>query len=119
VIGMVDGWWVPQELAGWKDVVPEHRQPFATRQSMGQPAGKIVPRLEPGTYARYRLLGRELEAIRHVFRLYRKAGILPGVPAADEGARLAPTCLSELLRHTGAGCFLRSGTIGHKPCIAG
>jgi hypothetical protein len=65
------------------------------------------------------LLGRELLGIRHSFRLHRKAGVLPGIPAAYEGARLGPTRLPELLRHTGASGLLRSGTIGNDPGITG
>ena len=47
------------------------------------------------------------------FWLNRQPRGLPGIPTADQGACVGPTSLSELLRHTGAGGFLRSSTIGH------
>ncbi len=58
-------------------------------------------------------------SVQRGFWLHGKAGILPGVPAADEGTRVNPTRLSELLRHPGARRLLWSGTIGHEPRIAG
>src|ERR1041384_1658552 len=48
-------------------------------------------------------------------RLDRQTGFLPGGPAADQGARSAVSSLSEFLRHTGAGRFVRSGTVGDEP----
>ena len=49
----------------------------------------------------------------------RKPRRLPGIPTADEGTRPGPTSLSELLRHTGAGGFLRSSAITDEPGLTG
>jgi hypothetical protein len=47
--------------------------------------------------------------------LHRQTGFPPRRPASGEGARFLPSCLSEFLRHTGAGRFVRSGAIGDEP----
>jgi hypothetical protein len=47
--------------------------------------------------------------------LYRQTGLPPRRPASGEGARFLPSGLSEFLRHTGAGRFVRSGAIGDEP----
>ena len=47
--------------------------------------------------------------------LHRQAGFPPRRPASGEGARFLPSGLSEFLRHTGAGRFVRSGAIGDEP----
>ena len=65
------------------------------------------------------LLGLAFESTLCRFGFDWKSCRLPGIPASDEGAGLDPTGLSELLRHTGAGGFLRSGAITHDPGIAG
>ncbi len=44
--------------------------------------------------------------------IHGQAGFLPRRPASGEGAGFFPSCLSEFLRHTGAGRFVRSGAIG-------
>ena len=47
--------------------------------------------------------------------LHRQTRFLPRRPASGEGARFLPSGLSEFLRHTGAGRFVRSGAIGDEP----
>src|SRR5215468_7108769 len=49
--------------------------------------------------------------------LHRQTGFLPRRPASGEGARFFPSGLSEFLRHTGAGGFVRSSAIGDEPRI--
>jgi len=47
--------------------------------------------------------------------LYWQTRFPPRRPASSEGARFLPSGLSEFLRHTGAGRFVRSGAIGDEP----
>jgi hypothetical protein len=44
--------------------------------------------------------------------------LLPAIPSPHQGTGFGPSCLPQLLRHTGAGGFLRSGTVGHYPSVA-
>lgn len=44
----------------------------------------------------------------------RVVSLLPGIKPADERMNLFPPILQKRLRHTGAGCFLWSSTIGHN-----
>jgi hypothetical protein len=48
-------------------------------------------------------------------RLDRQSSLLPRFPPADERTGVGPPCLLQLLRHTGAGIFMRSRTVGDKP----
>ena len=41
--------------------------------------------------------------------------LLPTVPAADQRSGFGPSCLSEFLRHTGAGSFVWSSAVGDQP----
>ena len=62
--------------------------------------------------------GRFLRGFRPRFScsgLHRQTRLPPRRPASGEGARFLPSGLSEFLRHTGAGRFVRSGAIGHEP----
>jgi len=51
------------------------------------------------------------------FGLDRVVARLPTVPAADQRAGFGPSCLSEFLRHTGAGSFVWSSAVGNQPCL--
>src|SRR6266850_202183 len=59
-----------------------------------------------------------LDAALLRFRLDRETCCLPSIPTSDEGTCSGPPRLSELLRHTGASGFLRSGTVCYQPGIA-
>ena len=54
--------------------------------------------------------------LRH--RFHWQASRLPRIPTTDQSTCLGPPRLPELLRHTGASGFLRSGTVCHYPGIA-
>ena len=49
------------------------------------------------------------------FGLDRQTGILPCLPASNQGAGFRPSGLSKFLRHTGAGRFVRSSAICYQP----
>jgi hypothetical protein len=93
------------------------------------PASRPHLRWSRAEIAKWRLLvliivGLNLLGVVFDITLYRfgfdlKSCRLPGIPAADEGARFSPTRLSELLRHTGAGSFLWSGAITDNPAVTG
>ena len=64
------------------------------------------------------LLWSCLDAALLRLRLHWEASRLPRIPTTDQGTGFGPSCLSKLLRHTGASGFLRSGTVCHQPGIA-
>jgi hypothetical protein len=49
----------------------------------------------------------------HGFGFGREIGLLPAIPASDQGSCFGPTCLSKFLRHTGAGSFVWSSAVGN------
>jgi hypothetical protein len=53
------------------------------------------------------------------FHLYGLPRFQPCVPPTDQGSRLLPTCSLKFIRHTGAGAFACSGTVGDDPGLFG
>ena len=53
----------------------------------------------------------------HGLGFERQVRFLPAIPSADECSCFGPTGLSKFLRHTGAGSFVWSSTVGDQPCL--
>ncbi len=50
-------------------------------------------------------------------RFYRQACLLPGLESSTQRVHLGETALLQLPRHTGAGLFAASSTVGHERSI--
>src|SRR6185503_9694949 len=53
--------------------------------------------------------------ILYRLRFDREVRLFPCIPAADQRSCFGPSGLSKFLRHTGAGSFVWSSTVGNQP----